>query len=135
MDNDKLNRIKARLAEPRDQVAKHATADDYVRAMLAAITASRQAGKTWKQISVNFGPDVELSADSLRQAFERARRGKAKSSRNAKSRRATGPAEVAQAKVVAAMALGTGASERPKIDLGVFAVTRDSVADFEGSLL
>lgn len=135
MDDDKQSRIRARLAEPREQVARHATADDYIRALYADVAASRQAGKTWKQIAENFHPDVALSADSLRQAFERRKSSKGKNRRQAKPRRATGPVEAAPANTVAVVPAAGSAPERPKVDLGVFAVTRDSVANFEGSLL
>lgn len=133
--DDKTNSIRARLAQPREQVAKHATADDYVRSLYADVAAARQAGKIWKEIEEDFLPDVQLSADSLRQAFDRLKRGKGKNRRPGKPRRAARSIEAAPADAVAAVPAGVRPPERPKADLGVFAVTRDSVADFDGSLL
>lgn len=135
MDDDKTSRIRARLAEPREQVARHATADDYVRSLYADVAGSRQAGKTWKEIAEDFRPDVQLSADSLRQAYERLKKGKGKHRRPTKPRRAARSVDAAPANAVAVVPASASTPERPKVDLGVFAVTRDSVADLEGSLL
>jgi hypothetical protein len=129
MDDDKLDRIKSRLAVPREQVAKHATADDYVAVMYADMKASRQAGKTWKQIAEDFSPDVILSADSLRQAFDR--RGKKKSRKQPNVQRGAMAKKAAAAEVMPPVT----SPERPKVDLGVFATTRDSLSDLEGTLL
>lgn len=135
MDKDELSRIKARLAVPREQAARHATANDYIAAMLAEVAASRENGKTWKQIAEDFKPDVQLSADSLRQAFERRKRGKSKNRRRAKPRRAAKTVKEAPARGVVMVSAGAGTLEQPGVELGVFAVTRDSMVDVEERLL
>ena len=128
MDTDKIIAIKARLLATPSQLPRNATADDYIEAMYANLRAARLSGKSWKQIADDFRPDVQLSPDSLRQAFERRRQ-----KLEGKTRKKPKPSPVKK-RSEQSVATAPATAVRPKVDLGAFAVARDNLSDF-GSLL